>query len=59
MMEFHHRFSLNVWAGVFGNALIGLFVIPPRINSAPYLQFLQNDLLDDVPICQEIYFFST
>lgn len=53
--SFQHRFSLNVWAGVIGDMLIGPFFLPPRLNSAAYLHFLQRDLpglLEDVPLSQ-------
>lgn len=55
--SFQHRFSVNVWAGVIGDMLIGPFILPPRLNGEFYLQFLQNDLpllLDDVPILSRI-----
>ena len=58
--SFQHRLSLNVWAGVIGNALIRPFVLPPRLNSTTYLEFLQNDLtdlLDDVPLMQRNMLF--
>jgi hypothetical protein len=47
------RFSINVWAGIIGNRLIGPHVLPPHLNGEGYLNFLQNelsDLLDDVPL---------
>lgn len=53
--SFQHRFSVNMWAGVIGNKLIGPFKLPPRLNSTNYLEFLQNDLpelLEDVPLIQ-------
>jgi hypothetical protein len=50
---FQQRFSINVWAGIIGNRLIGPNVLPPHLNGEGYLIFLQNelsDLLDDVPL---------
>jgi hypothetical protein len=50
---FQQRFSINVWAGIIGNRLIGPHVLPPHLNGEGYLNFLQNqlsDLLDDVPL---------
>jgi hypothetical protein len=50
---FQQRFSINMWAGIIGNRLIGLHVLPPHLNGEEYLIFLQNelsDLLDDVPL---------
>lgn len=49
--DFQHRFSVNLWAGIVNNQLIGPFVIPDRLNANTYLLFLQNnlnDLLEDV-----------
>ena len=48
-----HRFSVNLWAGMVGNQLIGPIEIPVRLNSEIYLNFLQNqlgELLEDVPL---------
>jgi hypothetical protein len=50
---FQQRFSINVWAGIIGNRLIGPHVLPPHLNGEGDLNFLQNelsDLLDDVPL---------
>lgn len=50
--RFQDKFSINVWAGVIGDRLIGPYVLPQRINGQTYLAFLQNvlpELLDDVP----------
>lgn len=46
------RFSLNVWAGILNDALIGPYFIQGRLNGQNYLQFLINvvpDLLREVP----------
>lgn len=51
--RFQRQFSINVWAGVLGNQLIGPHILPNRLTGATYLDFLQNiftDLLDDVPV---------
>lgn len=53
--NFQQRFSLNLWAGIFGDHLIGPVELPRIITGAVYLDFLQNtlpDLLDDVPLRQ-------
>jgi len=45
--------SVNVWAGIIGNNLIGPTIIEDRINGANYLNFLDNILpilLEDVPL---------
>lgn len=47
------RFSLNVWAGIFGDAVIGPLMLPNRINANDFLLFLTTDLpelLEDVPL---------
>lgn len=47
------RFSLNVWAGMVGDQLIGPHFFNGTLNGETYLQFLQNDLpdlLEDVPL---------
>lgn len=42
--SFQRRFSVNVWAGVIGNQLIGPHFLPDRLNGENYLQFLMDDL---------------
>lgn len=36
------EFSVNMWAGVFNNQLIGPIEIPHRLNADNYLEFLRN-----------------
>lgn len=51
--HFQHEFSLNIWAGIVGDMLIGPHILPNRLNGASYRAFLENDLLDlldDVPL---------
>lgn len=51
--NFQHRFSINLWAAIIGDQLIGPIEIPNRLNANEYLNFLQNnlgELLEDVPI---------
>lgn len=46
------RFSVNVWAGIVGDCLVGPYILPPRMNSDKYLVFLLEvlpELLTDVP----------
>lgn len=48
-----HRFSVNLWAGVLGNQIIGPFRLPTRLNSQNYLEFLRNEVdnfFDDIPL---------
>lgn len=50
--SFQHRFSMNVWAGIIGNKLVGPVILPQVLNSSFYCDFLENtlpDLLDDIP----------
>lgn len=50
---YQHRFSVNVWAGVLNNCLLGPYFIEGRLNSVSYLDILNsvvNDMLDDVPL---------
>ncbi|KAJ8942383.1 hypothetical protein NQ318_011730 [Aromia moschata] len=58
---YQHQFqSINIWAGIIGNFLIGPFVLPERLNGQLYLEFLQNDfpdLIEDLPLetCRNMY----
>lgn len=50
--HFQHRFSVNVWAGLLGNQLLGP-VFLDRLNGATYMSFLRGNLVEmlaDVPI---------
>lgn len=47
------RFSVNVWAGIVDNHLVGPFFLPRRLDGRAYLAFLQNDLpglLEEIPL---------
>ncbi|GFV12386.1 transposable element Tcb1 transposase [Trichonephila clavipes] len=46
------RFTVNVWAGIVDDSLLGPYILPPRLDSHKYLVFLQEvlpELLSDVP----------
>lgn len=46
------RFSVNVWAGILHDYIIGPYLLPDRLNGATYLVFLQQvlpELLAVVP----------
>lgn len=46
-----HRFSVNNWAGLVSDLLIGLYLLPSPITSVKYLIFLEHflpGLLQDV-----------
>ena len=48
-----HRFSVNVWAGILGNHLIGPYIFPATLNGNTYNAFLLNTLpllLEDVTL---------
>lgn len=48
-----HKFSVNIWAGILDNRIIGPYVLPNRLDSVTYLVFLRDilpELLDDVPL---------
>lgn len=56
-LSHQHRFSLNVWGGIFKDKLLGPVYLPGRLNGQTYLQFLVNtlpDLLDDIPLEQRL-----
>lgn len=51
--SFQHEFSVNVWAGIIGNHLVGPVQLPHRLNGPRFLEFLQNifrELLWDIPL---------
>ncbi|GFW46040.1 DUF4817 domain-containing protein [Trichonephila clavipes] len=46
------RFTVNVWAGIVGDSLLGPYILPHRLDSHKYLVFLQEvlpELLTDDP----------
>ena len=50
---YQHRFSVNVWAGIVGNTLVGPYLMPSPFTGHSYMMFLQNvlfQLLEDVPL---------
>lgn len=54
-MEVHHqkRYSINVWAAIVGDELIGPVELPNRVTAEVYCHFLQDtlpNLLKDVPL---------
>ncbi|CAH1110323.1 unnamed protein product [Psylliodes chrysocephalus] len=51
--HFQEQFSVNVWAGIISNHLLGPFFLPGRLDGQSYLHFLEEKLrglLEDVPI---------
>jgi hypothetical protein len=47
------QFSINVWAGIIGDVLVGPHVLPQRLTGNSYRHFLENDLRtlsEDLPL---------
>ncbi|GFW96021.1 transposase-like protein [Trichonephila clavipes] len=45
--------SINAWAGIVGDYLLGPYILPERLNGSMYLTFLQEvlpEMLNDVPM---------
>ena len=42
------RFSINVWAGIYGDQIIGPFLFEQNLNGNRYLEFLNN--LSHIPL---------
>ena len=38
------RFSINVWAGIFGNRIIGPYTLPKRLTGVVYHTFPREEL---------------
>lgn len=50
---FQVRFSVNVWAGLMDDTLIGPIILPRTLNAERFLELLSEDLpslLEDVPL---------
>lgn len=50
---YQHRFSVNIWAGIIANYIIGPYLLPPRLDGHVYEQCLIHVLptfLEDVPL---------
>jgi len=41
--RYQHHFFVNVWAGIFGDHLIGPYILPNRLTGQMYLNFLENN----------------
>lgn len=59
--SYQHRFSVNVWAGILNDRLVGPYFIQGRLTGETYLDLLRtmvSTMLDDIPLAylQEIYF---
>lgn len=54
---FQHQFSINVWAGIIDDLIIGPYILPNRLNQEIFLNFLQEifpTLLEDVPLATRL-----
>ena len=49
-VRFERQFSMNVWVGIVNDRLIGLYVLPNRLNAAQYLEFLSNVLEEQLDV---------
>lgn len=59
--SFQNRFSVNVWAGILNDCIIGPFFIDERLTGERYLQLIESSLeeqLESVPLnyLSELYF---
>lgn len=53
MHNHQHRFSVNVWAGIVNNHLIGPYILPNRLDSPTYLVLVRDilpELLEQLPL---------
>lgn len=51
--SFQHRFSVNVWAGILNDNIVGPYFIEGRLTGESYLTLLQtmvSSMLDDIPL---------
>ena len=51
--SYQHKFSVNIWAGIVGDFILGPVLLPQRLNGDIYLAFHENVLplyLEDVPL---------
>jgi hypothetical protein len=51
--HFQRKFSVNVWAEIVGDTLLGPHMLPARLTGELYLRFLDNDLpllLEDISL---------
>jgi len=42
--SYQRQFSVNIWAGIVGDVLVGPVLLPPRLDGRLYLGFLENVL---------------
>lgn len=52
-----NRFSVNIWAGLLNNRIVGPYILPNRLNSPTYLVFVRDilpELLQKVPLADRM-----
>lgn len=47
------RWSVNVWAGIYGNKILGPVFLPARMDGPRYLHFLRTDLERELQILRD------
>ena len=55
------RWSINLWAGICGEFIVGPYILPDRLDGPAYKYFLEHvlpDLMDDIPyeVRQNMYY---
>lgn len=51
--SFQHRFSINVWAGILNDNIVGPYFIEGRLTGETYLALLRNmvsEMLEEIPL---------
>lgn len=51
--SFQHRFSVNVWAGILNDQIVGPYFIEGRLTGENYLNLIRtmvSSMLDDIPL---------
>ena len=46
--NFQERFGINIWAGICGHRIVGPILFQATLSGEIYLQFLQNEIWDEV-----------
>lgn len=52
-VDYQHRWSINVWAGIVGRHLIGPYFFDRHLNGHMYCEFLQNEfeeMINNLPL---------
>lgn len=49
------KFSVNVWAGLYGNQILGPYIFDGNLNGDMYMEFLNTtfqDYLSEIPLAR-------